>query len=156
MYPLPCVPSFVGTLHRVYPPPCVPFTVYTFHRVYPPSWVLFTICVPSIMYTFYHSYPQLYCKTVNLVVRQDLLDSRRGMLSMNGRSHVILHVLTLRIFGTLKKLRFRQNCREVLNWLNSANWSELHKATYRGHRVRSRARAMRVDRSNLNLRIGRV
>ena len=36
-------------------------------------------------------------------------------------------MLTLRIFYTLKKLQFWQNCEEVLNQLNSAGWAELHK-----------------------------
>ena len=31
------------------------------------------------------------------------------MLSVNGKSHVIRHVLTIQIFGALKKLRFGQN-----------------------------------------------
>ena len=61
------------------------------------------------------------CKTVNLVVRQELLDDRRGMLSMIKRSHVIRHVLTLWIFGTSKKLYFWQNREEVFNQLNSAS-----------------------------------
>ena len=43
------------------------------------------------------------------------------MLSVNGKSHVIHHMLTLRIFGTLKKLHFWQNREEVLNQLNFAN-----------------------------------
>ena len=64
------------------------------------------------------------------------------MLSINGRSHVIRHVLTLRIFDGLKKLYFWRNCEEVLNQLNSASGAELHKGhiqesrgkvTYKGH-----------------------
>ena len=91
------------------------------------------------------------------------------MLSVNGKSHVIHHVLILRIFGTPKKLRFWQNREEVLNWLNFASWAELHKATYKGHGVRSRARAtsrghrvrsraggMQIAQSNLYLQMGGV
>ena len=40
---------------------------------------------------------------------------------------MICHVLRLWIFGTLKKLRFWQNCEKVLNWLNSISWAEFHK-----------------------------
>ena len=57
----------------------------------------------------------LFCKTVNLVVKQELLDDGKGMLSVNGRSHVIRHVLILRIFDAPKNLRFRQNREEVFN-----------------------------------------
>ena len=87
------------------------------------------------------------------------------MLSLIGRSHVIRHVLTLRIFGTLKKLRFWQNCEEVLNWLNSASWDELHKGyvqgprdgvTCRDHVQGSRAGDMQVARSDLYLQMGGV
>ena len=49
------------------------------------------------------------------------------MLSVNGRNHVIRHVLTPRIFGTPKKLCFWQNHKEMFNQLNSTNWVELHK-----------------------------
>ena len=56
------------------------------------------------------------------------------MLSVNGKSHVIRHVLILQIFGAPKKLRFRQNPEKVLNWLNSANWAELHKRHVQGSR----------------------
>ena len=49
------------------------------------------------------------------------------MLNVNWKSHVICHVLTLRTFGTLKKLRFWQNQEEVLNQLNFASWAELYK-----------------------------
>ena len=91
------------------------------------------------------------------------------MFSVKGRSHVLSHVLILRIFGTLKKLRFRQNHEEVFNRRNSANWAELHKATYRGHGVKSRAGAtcrgygarlragdMQVAQSDLYLQMGGV
>ena len=83
------------------------------------------------------------CKTVNLV---NTLGWSRGMFSVNGRSHVIRHVLILRIFGASKNLRFRQNPEEMLNRLNSVNWAELHKGhmqeswgevTCRGHVERS-------------------
>ena len=50
------------------------------------------------------------------------------MLIMNGKNHVIFHMLLLRIFGTPKKLRFLQNCEEMPNQLNSANWAKLHKS----------------------------
>ena len=72
------------------------------------------------------------------------------MLSVNGRSHVIRHVLTLWIFGAPKKLYFWRNREEVFNRLNSRNWVELHKGhvqgssgevTCRGHELRSRAGA---------------
>ena len=53
------------------------------------------------------------------------------MLSVNTKSHVICHVLTLQIFGTPKKLCFWQNCEEVFNWLNFANSVELHKSYIR-------------------------
>ena len=76
------------------------------------------------------------CKTVNLV---NTLDSLREILSVNGRSHVICHVLTLQIFGAPKKLRFWQDCEEMFNWLNSTNWVELIKTTCSCQRVRSRA-----------------
>ena len=68
-------------------------------------------------------------KTVNLV---NTLGWLRGMLSVNGKNHVIRHVLTLRIFGAVKKLRFQQNCEKVLNWLNSTNWAKLHKSHVQG------------------------
>ena len=95
------------------------------HRFWTQSWVL-----------------GLICKTVNLVT--NTLGWLRGMLSVNGKSHVIRHVLTLRIFGAPKKLCFRQNREEVFNQLNSTNWVELHKGyvqesrgevTCRGHGV---------------------
>ena len=59
------------------------------------------------------------CKMVNLVT--NTLDWLRGMLSVNGRNHVIRHVLILWIFGALKKLCFWQNREEVFNQLNSTN-----------------------------------
>ena len=71
-----------------------------------------------------------FCKTVNWA---NTLGWLRGMLSVNKKSHVIRHVLTLRIFGAPKKLCFRRNREEVFNWLNSTNWVELHK----GHMQRS-------------------
>ena len=49
-------------------------------------------------------------------------------------------MLTLRIFGAPKKLRFWQNCEKALNQLNSANWAEL----YKGHVQGSRAGGMQV------------
>ena len=55
------------------------------------------------------------------------------MLIMNRRSHVIRHMLTLRIFDTSKKLCFWQNREEVFNWLNSTNWVSCTKAMCRGH-----------------------
>ena len=73
----------------------------------------------------------IWCKMVNLV---NTLSWLRGMLSVNGRSHVIRHVLTLRIFGASKKLRFWQNREEVFNRLNSTNWIELHKGNVQGPR----------------------
>ena len=54
------------------------------------------------------------------------------MLSVNGRSHVICHVLTLRVFGAPKKLRFWQDREKVLNQLNSLSWDELHKGHVQG------------------------
>ena len=72
------------------------------------------------------------CKTVNLI---NTLGWSREMLIVNGRSDVIRHVLTLRIFGATKKLRFWQNCEEVLNRLNSASWAELHKGHVQWSRV---------------------
>ena len=91
------------------------------------------------------------------------------MLSVNGKSHMIRHVLVLRIFGALNKLRFWQNHEEVLNWLNSASELSYTKATCRGHKVRSRAGVtgwghmqglhtggMQVAPSDLHLEIGRV
>ena len=54
------------------------------------------------------------------------------MLCMNEKSHVICHVLILRIFGALKKLHFQQNHKDLLNRLNSANWAELHKSHMQG------------------------
>ena len=87
------------------------------------------------------------------------------MFSVNKRSHVIRHVLTLRIFGTSKKLRFRRNREEVLNWLNSVGWGELHKGyvqepqgeiTCRGHVQGSDAGDMRVAQSDLHLWMGGV
>ena len=71
-------------------------------------------------------------KTVNLVTKT--LGWLREMLSVNERSHVIHYVLTLQIFGALKKLCFRQNREEMFNWLNSANWVELHKGHVQGLR----------------------
>ena len=76
------------------------------------------------------------CKTVNLV---NTLGWSRGMLSVNRRSHVMRHVLILRIFGAPRKLRFWRNREEVFNRLNSTNWVELHEGHARGHGVRSRA-----------------
>ena len=61
------------------------------------------------------------CKRVNLVVRQELQNNQRKMLSVNKRSHVIRYMPILQIFGTSKKLRFLQKRKEVLNQLNSAN-----------------------------------
>ena len=89
------------------------------------------------------------------------------MLSANGRSHVIRHVLTLRIFGAPKKLRFRRNREEVFNRFNSTNWVELHKGHVQESRAEVRSRAgvtwkrlraggMRVARGDLHLRMGGV
>ena len=87
------------------------------------------------------------------------------MLSMNRRSHVIRHVLTLQIFGILKKLRFWRNREEVLNQLNFASWGEQHKGhvqgsrgdvTCRGNVQGSRARGIQVARSDLYLWMGGV
>ena len=58
-------------------------------------------------------------KMVNLVT--NILGSLRAMLSVNGRSHMIHHMLILRIFATPKKLCFWQIPEKVLNQLNSAN-----------------------------------
>ena len=89
----------------------------------------------------------------------------REMFIVNRKSHVMRHILTLRIFGTLKKLCFWQNREKVFNQLNSTNWVELHKShvqgsrsqvTWRDHRVRSRAGGMQVARGNLHLQMGRV
>ena len=63
-------------------------------------------------------------KTGNLV---NTLGWSRGMLSMNGKSHIICYVLTLRIFGTPKKLHCRQNCEGVFNQLNSTNWVDVER-----------------------------
>ena len=65
------------------------------------------------------------CKTINLVIYT--LGWLTEMLSVNRKSHVICHVLTLRIFDASKKLRFWQNLKKILNWLNLANWAGLHK-----------------------------
>ena len=73
------------------------------------------------------------------------------MLSVNGRSHVIRHVLTLQIFDVPKKLCFRRNREEVFNWLNSTDWVDYTKATCRDHGVRSRAGGMWVTRDDLHL-----
>ena len=54
------------------------------------------------------------------------------MLSVNRKSHVICHMLTLRIFGGLKKLHFWQNCEKVLNWLNFTNWADPLKKHVQG------------------------
>ena len=63
----------------------------------------------------------------------------KGMLSVNKKSHVIRHVLTLRILNAPKKLCFWQNCEEVFNWLNSVSELSCTKATCRDHGVKSRA-----------------
>ena len=106
-------------------------------------------------------YFKYYCKMVNLIV--NTLGWSRGMLSVNGKSHVIRHVLTLQIFGAPKKLRFWQNREEMFNRHNSTNWVELHKGymqgsrdevTCRGHGVRSRAGGMQVVRSDLHFTNG--
>ena len=88
------------------------------------------------------------------------------MLSVNGKSHVIHHVLTQQILGAPKKLRFQQNFDKMLNWLNFASYT---KATCRGHGLRLRARVMcrghvqgacakgmQIAWSNLHLEIGGV
>ena len=104
------------------------------------------------------------CKTVNLVYT---LGWSRGVLSVNGRSHVIRHVLTLRMFGAPKKLRFWRNCKEMFNGLNSTNWVELHKGQVQGvtgwvhvqgwdHVQGSRAGGIWVAWSDLHLRMGGV
>ena len=56
------------------------------------------------------------------------------MLSVNGKNHVIRHVLTLQIFGIPKKLCFRQKHKEVFNQFNSMNWVKLHKGHVQGSR----------------------
>ena len=93
--------------------------------------------------------PCLLCKTVNLIT--NILGWSRRMLSVNRRSHVIRHVLILRIFGAPKKLCLWQNREEVFNRLNSTNWIELHKGhvqmsrgeiIYRDYGVKSRAGVM--------------
>ena len=85
------------------------------------------------------------------------------MLSVNGRSHMICHVLTLRIFGVSKKLRFWQNRENVFNQLNSTNWVKLHKGhvqgswgevTCKGHVQRLSAGDMQFARSDLHLQMG--
>ena len=68
---------------------------------------------------------------INLV---NILDWSKRMLNVNGKSHVICHVLTLRIFGASKKLRFQQNREKVFNRLNFTNWVELHKGHIQGSR----------------------
>ena len=73
---------------------------------------------------------------VNLVT--NTLSWSRGIISVNGRSHVIRHILILQIFSTLKKLCFWQNREKVFNRLNSRNWVELHK----GHVQESKGEVM--------------
>ena len=48
------------------------------------------------------------------------------IFGMNGISHMICYVLILLISSALKKLRFWQNRKEVLNSLNFACWVELY------------------------------
>ena len=74
----------------------------------------------------------LLCKTVNLVT--NTLGWSEGILSVNWRSHMICHVMTLWIFGASKKLCFWQKREEVFNWLNSMKWVELHKGHVQGSR----------------------
>ena len=111
-----------------------------------------------LVYWFY----LYHCKTVNLV---NILDWSRGILSVNRKIHVMCHVPTLRIFSTLKKLRFWQNCEDVFNQLNYTNWVELHKGHVqeskgevmcKGHVEGSRAGGMQVAWGDLHLQIGRV
>ena len=52
---------------------------------------------------------------VNLVVKQELLDDEMGILNVNGKSHVLYHVLTIRNFNAPKKLYFWQNREEIFN-----------------------------------------
>ena len=59
---------------------------------------------------------------------------------MNGRSHVIRHVLTLRIFDAPKKLCFWRVREEVFNQLNSASELSCTRAMCRNHGMRSFAR----------------
>ena len=100
-----------------------------------------------------------------VILVTNTLDWLREMLSVNRKSHVIRYVLTLRIFGAPKKLRFRQNHEEVFNRLNSTNWVKLHKGHLqgslsevmcRGHVQGSRAGGIRVARSDLHLQMGGV
>ena len=95
-------------------------------------YLLYFLLLPRILQSMlcFFCFLQL-CKMVNLV---NTLGWSGGMLSMNGRSHVIRHVLTLRIFGVPKKMCFRQNREEVLNWLNSASELSCTWATCRGQR----------------------
>ena len=118
-------------------------------------------------------------KTVNLV---NTLGWLRGMLSVNGRSYMIRHVLILQIFGALKKLCFWQNRKKVFNQLNFASELSYTKATCKGHRIRScagvtgwsyvqgsqdeiackshrirsRVKGMRVAQGDLHLEMGEV
>ena len=71
---------------------------------------------------------------VNLVTNTKLIE---GMLSVNGKSHVICHVLILQMFGALKKLCFWQNQKNCS--IDSTPRIELSciKAMCRGHRMRS-------------------
>ena len=62
------------------------------------------------------------------------------MLSINGKSYVIRHMLIVKIFGAPKELCFWQKREEVFNQLNSVSELSCTKATCRGHGVRSRAR----------------
>ena len=65
------------------------------------------------------------CKMVNLV---NTLDWSRRIFSVNEKSHIIRHALTLQIFSAPKELLFWQNPEELLIQLTSANWAELHKS----------------------------
>ena len=74
---------------------------------------------------------------------------------------MIRHVLTLRIFGALKKLCFWQNREKVFKWFNSTNWVELYKDHVHGSRgeitcMASRAGGMRVARGDLHLQMSGV
>ena len=62
---------------------------------------MFTATSNSVLYI------QKQYKTVNLVLTT-LLNLLGGMLSVNGRSHMMRHVIILRLFGTPKSYIFRE------------------------------------------------
>ena len=100
---------------------------------------------------------------VNLVISQKLVDNQKEMLSVNKRSYMICHMLTLQIFSAPKRLRFWQNREEMLNWLNSGSWVDLYEGhmqglrgevTYKGHVQGSHAAGVQICWSNLYLKMG--